>query len=231
MRVVVQQRAEADRENGGHARGEPRHDVLVPFERPELGRRHVRAALDDGEAARHGAESTAGPTALALRARRSRVDEREHVPRHQRFACALRRDQRCVAGQHHAIRRAQQRRQPDVDQIDVGQREDHVGVEHHALAQQVVDQVEQRRLVVVDDAGDVAGAAAALVFGAAQRRLGRARRARRGFGGLRLPRQRPWNGRDARASATAVERLRLGAGGRRVSWPVVVSRAVPPTKL
>src|SRR5437762_213107 len=50
----------------------------------------------------------------------------------------------------HAIGGAEQRREPDVDEVDVRQGQDQIGVEHDPLAQQVVDQIEERRVVVQD---------------------------------------------------------------------------------
>ena len=46
----------------------------------------------------------------------------------------------------HAIGGAQERRQAQVDEIDIRQREDDVGVQHDAFVEQAVDDVEERRL-------------------------------------------------------------------------------------
>src|SRR5829696_8835081 len=50
-----------------------------------------------------------------------------------------------------AVGGTEQRGQSDVDEIDVGQRENQVGIEHDTAVQQVVEDVEQRRIGLIDD--------------------------------------------------------------------------------
>ena len=84
---------------------------------------------------------------------------------------------------------AQQRRQTDEDQVHVGEREDEIRVEHYSLIQQVIDDVEQRRLALIDDAGNRPG-----------RRGGARAQGLRGTWPLRLRRRQvPGNGGMPRA--------------------------------
>ena len=53
-----------------------------------------------------------------------------------------------------AIGCAQQCGESDIDEINIREREDQLGVEHHALVDQVVDDVEQRGIRLVDDSRD-----------------------------------------------------------------------------
>src|SRR2546421_126483 len=60
------------------------------------------------------------------------------------------------ASAHHAVGGAQDRGEAEIDEVDVGERKNHVGIEHDSFVQQVVEHVEQRRLLVVREARDLA---------------------------------------------------------------------------
>ena len=120
-------------------------------------------ALDDGVDASD-VETLQPPSQHAQPARQPRRRERVDVDR----AISL-----AASSGKHAIGSAEQRRQPHVDEIDVGERQDQVGVEDDAAVQQVVEHVEQRRVGLIDDPRDLAP-------GRRRRRTGPPRRRRRG---------------------------------------------------
>jgi hypothetical protein len=54
-----------------------------------------------------------------------------------------------------AIGRTEERREPEVHQIDVRERQNELGVQDHTTVQEIIEHVQKRRIGIVDDAGDL----------------------------------------------------------------------------
>src|SRR3954468_10006474 len=99
---------------------------------------------------------------------------------------ARRRKRGSFSSRHDSICRAQECRQAKVNQIHIGQRQNHIGTQHDAAVQQVVDDVGERRVGGRNQAGGV-GARLRDRRQRTWRRGGGLRPARGGGGGGRPP--------------------------------------------
>jgi hypothetical protein len=67
------------------------------------------------------------------------------------MSCRVTRHRIAILAWHHAIDRAQHQRQPGVHEIDLRKTKRHVAGKDNALAQHVIDEIEQRGLVAAED--------------------------------------------------------------------------------